>query len=245
LPIPNDQVRKGHQELYYWAGEPEDGRLVITGAEARHVARVMRHKPGDIVRFADGSGSEREVELSEVKAERVAGRVLSSRRDSREPRHRVTIAQAILKGDKLAQVCEQVTELGVCEVVPFESRYTVARLSPARLARLNAVAMAAMKSSTRTVLPVVKAPVRLTDLAGRAGEFHQALVAYEEEAGPGLAQVLDRKAGSVLLAVGPEGGFETDEIAALKAAGFVSFSLGPRRLRAETSVTWADSVWLT
>jgi 16S rRNA (uracil1498-N3)-methyltransferase len=234
----------GHVELYYWAGAPEDGKVVIGGPEARHIARVMRHKPGDVVRVADGSGRELEVELAEVKSERVAGRVVSSRRNLREPGHRVAIAQAVLKGDKLAHVCEQAVEVGVSEVIPFESRYTVGRLSPAKLGRLNAISLAAMKSSTRTSLPKVGAAVGLKDVAARAAEFDQALVAYEDETGPGLAEALDRKAGSVLLVVGPEGGFETDEIAALKQAGVISFTLGPRRLRAETAAVAAAALAL-
>jgi 16S rRNA (uracil1498-N3)-methyltransferase len=235
---------RGHQELYYWAGVQEDGRLVITGTEARHIARVMRHKPGDIVRVADGAGRESRLELAEVRPEMVTGRVLCSHAGGREPAHQVAVAQAVLKGDKLAQVCEQAVEMGVSEVIPFESRYTIGRLSPAKIERLNAVSLGAMKSSMRTSLPRVGAAVGLRDVAARAAEFDQALVAYEDEGGPGLAQALDRKAGSVLLVIGPEGGFETDEIAALKEAGVVPFTLGPRRLRAETAAVAAATLAL-
>jgi 16S rRNA (uracil1498-N3)-methyltransferase len=230
--------------LYYWAGVQEDGRLVITGTEARHIARVMRHKPGDIVRVADGAGRESRLELAEVRPEMVTGRVLCSHAGGREPAHQVAVAQAVLKGDKLAQVCEQAVEMGVSEVIPFESRYTIGRLSPAKIERLNAVSLGAMKSSMRTSLPRVGAAVGLRDVAARA-----ALVLVGDErlvklSGPGLAQALDRKAGSVLLVIGPEGGFETDEIAALKEAGVVPFTLGPRRLRAETAAVAAATLAL-
>jgi 16S rRNA (uracil1498-N3)-methyltransferase len=82
---------------------------------------------------------------------------------------------------------------------------------------------------------MIDAATELGELAAMTGEFDQVLVAYEEETGPGLESVLKRDAGSALLVVGPEGGFEPVEIDALKAAGAVSFSLGPRRLRAETA----------
>jgi 16S rRNA (uracil1498-N3)-methyltransferase len=195
----------------------------------------MRHKVGNVIGVVDGAGTEYEVELTEVRADRVAGRVLGSQTGAREPKHRVTIAQAVLKGDRLVQVCEQATELGVSRVIPVQTARTVGRLSAARLERLRAVSLAALKSSTRTVLPRIDAAIGLGALAATTCEFDQVLVAYEEETGPGLEVVLKRDAGSVLIVIGPEGGFEPAEIDALKAAGAVSFSLGPRRLRAETA----------
>ena len=92
-----------------------------------------------------------------------------------------------------------------------------------------------MKSSTRTVLPTIDVPVGFGSLLKLDGEFEQVLVAYEDETGPGLGAVLRRDARSVLTVIGPEGGFEPAEIDALRAAGAVSFTLGQRRLRAETA----------
>ena len=225
----------GHRESYFWPGPPKDGVLTITGPEARHMSRVMRHEVGNVIGVVDGAGGEHEVELTGVTANRVAGRVLSKTRYAREPKHRVAIALAVLKGDHLAQVCAQATELGVSRIIPFRSARTVGRLSPARLERLRAVSLAALKSSTRTVLPTIDAPVEFSRLLKLDGESDQVLVAYEDEAGPGLGDVLERGVRSALIVVGPEGGFEPAKIDALKAAGAVSFTLGPRRLRAETA----------
>jgi 16S rRNA (uracil1498-N3)-methyltransferase len=150
----------------------------------------------------------------------------------------------VLKGDHLAQVCGQATELGVSRIIPFRSARTVGRLSPARLERLRAVSLAALKSSTRTMLPVIDEPVEFDRLLTLDGEFDQVLAAYEEETGPGLGAVLKRDARSVLVVVGPEGGFEPREIDALKSAGAVTFSLGPRRLRAETAAVAVAAVTL-
>jgi 16S rRNA (uracil1498-N3)-methyltransferase len=235
----SDVVRAGtgrrHVEFYYWPGPPEDGQLVITGAEARHIGRVTRHRAGSVISVVDGAGGECEVELTAVKSDRVAGRVVRSKAGAREPKHRVALAQAVLKGDHLARVCAQATELGVSRIVPFRSARTVGRLSPARLERLRAVSLAALKSSTRTVLPRIEAPVEFGRLLESDGEFDQVLVAYEDETGPGLDTALKRDVRSVLIVVGPEGGFEPDEVAALHATGAVSFTLGPRRLKAETA----------
>lgn len=235
----NAEVRSGstagHRESYFWPEPPKDGVLTITGPEARHISRVTRHKVGDVIGVVDGAGDEHQVELTAVTANRVAGRVLAKTRCAREPRHRVAIAQAALKGDYLAQVCAQATELGVSRVIPFRSARAVGRLSPARIKRLGAVSLAALKSSTRTVLPTIDPPVEFSRLRELGGEFDQVLVAYEEEAEPGLGAVLRRDVESVLVVIGPEGGFEPAEIDALKDSGALPFTLGPRRLRAETA----------
>jgi len=232
-----DEVRTqtSHVEFYYSPKPPKDGQLILTGPEARHISRVMRHEVGSVIRVVDGAGTEYEVELTAVRADRVTSRVLGTKVGARETKHRVAIAQAVLKGDHLTQVCAQATELGVSRVMPFQSARTVGRLSRAKLDRLRAVSLAALKSSTRTVLPRIDAPVELGRLLESVGEFDQVLVAYEDETGPGLGAVLRRDARSVLIVVGPEGGFEPAEIDALKAAGAASFTLGPRRLRAETA----------
>jgi len=234
----------GHRESYFWPTPPEDGQLLITGPEARHISRVMRHEVGSVIGVVDGAGAEYEVELTAVKVDRVTGRVLDTKRGVREPRHKVAIAQAVLKGDHLAQVCAQATELGVSRVIPFQSARTVGRLSPSRLERIRAVSLAAVKSSTRTMLPTIDAPVEFSRLLKLDGEFEQVLVAYEDETGQGLHTVLKRDARSVLIVVGPEGGFEPLEIDALKSAGAVTFSLGPRRLRAETAAVAVAAVTL-
>ena len=231
-------------DLYYSPNPPKDGMLTIAGSEARHISRVMRHEVGNVVGVVDGAGGEHEVELTAVRADRVVGRVLSATRDAREPKHRVAVAQAVLKGDHLAQVCAQATELGVSRIIPFQSTRTVGRLSAAKLERLRAVSLAALKSSTRTVLPTIDAPVDFGGLLKLEGEFEQVLVAYEDETGPGLGEVLKRDVRSVLTVIGPEGGFEPTEIDALRAAGAVSFTLGQRRLRAETAAITVAAITL-
>jgi 16S rRNA (uracil1498-N3)-methyltransferase len=231
-------------DLYYSPDPPKDGVLTVTGPEARHISRVMRHEVGNVIGVVDGVGGEHEVELTAVRADRVVGRVLSNTKGAREPKHRVAIAQAVLKGDHLTRVCSQATELGVSRIIPFESARTVGRLSPAKLERLHAVSLAAMKSSTRTMLPEIDAPVEFSRLLKLDGEFDQVLVAYEDETGAGLGKALKRDAGSVLVVVGPEGGFEPAEIEALKNVGAAPFSLGPRRLRAETAAVTVAAITL-
>jgi len=235
LPITNDQRRDGHEEFFFWPEEPEDGRLVIGGAEAKHISRVMRHKPGDRVAVTDGAGNEHQVELTDVSPSTVSGKVLSTAQRPREPRHRVVLAQAILKGDKLATVVEQAAELGVSEIVPLLTARTIGRLTAAREQRLRKVALSGMKSSTGAVLLKLEPAMDLGRLSERIRACDQTLVAYEDERHATLAETLRPRVDSVMIVIGPEGGFEPEEIALLRTAGAAVFGMGPRRLRAETA----------
>ena len=219
-------------ELHLLSEPVAAGVAVLTGDEARHVARVLRHRPGDVVHATDGRGTEYELELETVDPGRVVGKVLGCRGRPRENRCRVTLAQALLKGAGLADVVDGVTQLGVAGIIPLRTRRTVAGLSPARLARVRSAAVRAIKSAAGSVLPDIGPVLDVRALAARVAEFDRVLVADENEVTVGLTCVLDPGVSSVLLVVGPEGGFEPDEIDELKRAGAECFSLGPRRLRA-------------
>ncbi len=222
-------------ELFFCPEKPVQGLVELRGAEAGHIARVLRHRPGDLVYVTDGQGSEYEVVLDSVSQKCVTGRVRKTCVRPREPRRRIGLAQAVLKGDKFARVCHGATELGISQFVPLRTARTVGRLSEVRLARLRQVALAAVKSSTGTVLPEIGPVVDLRGLVGLCRDYDRTVVAYEEERGTGLGSILESGADSALIVIGPEGGFEPDEIALLRKAGAETFTLGPRRLRAETA----------
>ncbi len=222
-----------------------DGLVVISGQEANHLARVLRHRSGDRVLATDGKGKEYELELLTVKPTRVTGRVRATRERERESGVRLVLAQSIIKGERMAELVDSVTQLGVSEIVPVRSARTVARLSQAKLEHLRRKMVEAVKCSLRSVLPPLADPVELSELLQRTPEFEATVVAYEEETEAGLTDVLNPQVKSVLLLIGPEGGFEPEEIARMQTAGMQSFSLGPRRLRAETAATAAVALVLS
>jgi 16S rRNA (uracil1498-N3)-methyltransferase len=232
-------------ELFYIPQLKEIGcEVEISGAEARHIARVLRHKAGDEVLGTNGAGEEFRLVLKKVAPERVVAQVLEKRLRSREPNHRLVLAQAVLKGDKLAEVVESVTELGVDEVIPFICERVVGKLTESKYRRLEGVAVSAMKSSTRTVLPRIGRLIDFDDLREVFSDFDQVIVAYEEERKTALAKVLNRNVNKIMLVIGPEGGFTPKEIEKMSDAGAVCCSLGPRRLRAETAAITAVSIVL-
>ena len=149
----------------------------------------------------------------------------------RESRLDLTLAPALLKGTKMDLVIEKATELGVRRIAPILSRHAIGQ--GARLERWRRIAVAAAKQSGRTDVPVVNGPVLLGELV-RAAWGGLRLIAWEGERDVPLA-TLPPAAPAVVVVVGPEGGFADDEIADARAHGFVTVTLAPRVLRAETA----------
>lgn len=210
------------------------GRTSLRGEQARYLSRVLRVRPGASVLAFDGRGMEAEGVVAAVDDQQVEITLGPSRRATSEASVRLTIAVALLKGDRLTGVVRQGTELGVVRFCPFVSRYCDARaLSSARLERLRKVAAEAARQSGRSVVPEVEEPRPLTDLAWTG----LALVAHpraERTMNDALAERA-APATEITLLSGPEGGFDDAELERLVEAGATPIRLGARTLRAETA----------
>lgn len=206
--------------------------------EARHLARVLRLHPGDVVRTVDGRGQEFTVRLTSVGPRAARGVILSrSPGRSESPLH-LTLVQAIPKGDKLERIVRMATELGVACVVPLITRRTIIAASerwPARIRRWQRVAKEAAKQSGRAVIPEVSAPRPLGEWLREPREAGLLVCLWERERA-GLASLLpEPPLHRITLVVGPEGGFADEEVADLEASGACVAGLGPRVLRTETA----------
>ncbi len=231
--------------------DPRAGRARIRGDEARHLARVLRLAPGARVALCDGRGRRWEGRLVAVgpPAEVVGLKPLPSN----EPPVEVEMLQALIRGERWEWALEKATELGVTRFRPVYARRSVARIPgpkvAARTGRWRRIVAAAVKQCERGRVPRVDPPVALPGAL-------EALV----PAAPGEARIVwaERLAGApgadppaaprrVILAVGPEGGWDPGDRELLEGAGFVPRPLGPRVLRAETAavagVVWAMARW--
>jgi len=224
----------------------QKAQIIIGGEDAYHLARVLRAKPGERITATDGQGRLYEVVLTEVHPDGVRGEVLKVSADRAEPALKITLAQSLLKGEKMDLVFQKGTEIGVTAFLPFLSARTVARPAPAQFGkkqeRWAKIVLAAAKQSGRGLIPAVHPITAWEDLAPLvAGRF--TIVAWEGEANRSLRQALrdcpfaanGEAPCEVLLVVGPEGGFAPEEVAMLTAWGAHPVSLGPRILRAETA----------
>jgi 16S rRNA (uracil1498-N3)-methyltransferase len=214
-------------------------KVEVRGDEAHHLARVVRIRVGDTIGVFDGRGREWRAHVDEVTKPSVVVTLGEEVPAVVEPSVHVTLAIGVLKGDQMDTVVRDATVMGVSAIVPLATDHVTV---PARAwrddgatARWHRVAVAAAKQCQRAVVPTVSGVVPFAELwAAPRPDMVLACVEPAAAGGPtGPAwQTLARPA-SVLLLVGPEGGWSPAEVAEIHAHGGHAVSLGPRTLRAE------------
>ena len=239
------------QRYFVPPGHLGAGKVSLEGEDARHLATVMRAKPGDAFIACDGSGREALAKIVSIDKDKVEADISWERESASEMGWRVTVAQSLPKGDKLETVIQKGTEAGAAAFMPFVSQRTVVqydeRKEAKRVDRWRKIAKEAAEQSHRAVVPDVL-PVRSwKQLVASFQDYDLVLLCYEEEgrAGNGLKRALEAfKAKGIekprlLVAVGPEGGFDEKEAEAAMAAGALAIGLGKRILRTETAALYA------
>jgi 16S rRNA (uracil1498-N3)-methyltransferase len=206
-----------------------EGQVRLSPAESAHL-RVLRAAPGDAITVFDGQGREADAVITAIDPAGVLLEVGPSRPLSRELPQPVTMAVALLKGDKWSDVVRAATELGAATFQPLVTRRCdVKEAGTGKLQRWQRIAGEAAKQCGRAFTPQVLEPIALD----RLPVVSCGLVAQPGSAlRPREAVIWD---GPVWLATGPEGGFTDEEVAALAERGFAAVGLGPRILRAETA----------
>jgi 16S rRNA (uracil1498-N3)-methyltransferase len=201
----------------------------LTGSEAAHL-RVLRAGIGDMVTLFDGAGLEADAKILTFEDFTITLEVGETRVVNLEPPQEITLAIALLKGDKLSEVVRAATELGVSRFqLLVTERSDLKEIGAQKLERLQRVALEASKQCRRAVTPLVLSPIKLRQLE----PVTCGLVAH-----PGSSlkprEAINRNT-PITIATGPEGGFSSLEIELLEAKGFKTVGLGPRILRAETA----------
>jgi 16S rRNA (uracil1498-N3)-methyltransferase len=224
------------------ADEVSGNRAALTGDHAAHLARVLRVRVGEEFDMAAGSvvrrgrvifiGEDRiEFELGEE----VAAKGLPN----------ITLLLAVFKFDRFEWAIEKCTELGASRIIPVIARRTDAHLASAaakRVERWRRIALQAAEQSRRTAPPHIDDPVKLSQAVAMPGALR--ILLSEAERRVLLRDVLASHEGDgeTLLAIGPEGGWAEDELRLFSEAGWISASLGPTILRAETAVIAATAI---
>jgi 16S rRNA (uracil1498-N3)-methyltransferase len=225
--------------LFVPSAQVEAARVRIAGPELRHL-RTLRLAAGARLVVFDERGAEHEVVLERLGSHAAEAAILATSHPRRETALDLTLAAALLKGDKMDLVVEKATELGVRRIAPVDCRHAVGR--GARVERWRRIAVAAAKQSGRTVVPDVDAPCALGALVGRPWPGLRVL-AWEGERHHGF-RALPPRATTVVMLVGPEGGFAADEVRDAREHGFTTVTLAPRVLRAETAAIVAATLCL-
>jgi 16S rRNA (uracil1498-N3)-methyltransferase len=215
--------------------------VTLTGDEARHLREVLRLKVGDEVFVFDGAGREFRCTIANARRD-IA---LLDRCEEVVPTHpesplRLTLAVALLKGEKFDLVVQKATELGVTSIVPVMTRYADIRLSDAndaerRVNRWRRIAVEAAKQCGRAFVPSIVLPVSLEAIVNDSDQSLR--VMFSERNGHSFHEsILEvSQPASVIVLIGSEGGWTDDEISAAISSGWQIVTLGGRILRAETA----------
>lgn len=210
------------------------GSLIVTGDEAHHGLRVLRLRPGDEVRLADGAGLSAVGRVLAVERDRLTVEVSALERLDSGPAFLLTVACAIPKGDRFGDLVRQLTELGIGVIRPLLCER--GERLPGSLDRVRRIAAEALKQCRRGHLPVIGPAI---DIPGLAASGSRLILLDRQGTFPDPG-----RPAPVTLVVGPEGGLSALETASLMAAQATMVRLAGSILRIETAALAAAAVWV-
>ncbi len=209
--------------------------MKLTGAERKHLAEVLRARPGDNIVICPNDGKDYIYEITAFDKESVALSFLREEDNPTEPDLYLCVYISILKGDKTELEVQKLTELGARRIVPMISEYTVPLREKSE--RLRRAAHEASKQCGRAIIPEVTDVMSYSDVIRELADYDSAVFAYEGAYGGGLriGDVVKGDEKRIALVIGPEGGFSEREVKEAENAGYPGVTLGKRILRAETA----------
>lgn len=220
----------------------------VAGPEFEHMKKVLRLKPGDNVTLFDDEGWEHEAIIQSYGTGVADLDIQRSYQPRRESPLDITLAQAMGKGEKMDWVVEKTTELGVRAVLPFFSTYTVPRLSADKMqkrrSRWEKIAVSAAKQSGRTRIPKIMDLCDFEEAIQKDWSCDMKILFSPGEFQASLDQLKAKRnvLSSLLLVIGPEGGFSSEEVEQASRHGFHTVQLGKRVLRTETAAVTALAI---
>lgn len=213
--------------------------VLLEGGDAAHISGSLRLKKGEIITVTDSSGYDYACEIVSLSRDRVSLVILNSYRSSVEPDIKVSLFQAFPKFGKMELIIEKCVELGVYEIIPVITRYTIVKINDKiddKIKRFNKISESAAKQCNRAFIPKIKPPISFEEALLEMKKLDIAIAAYEKEADFKIMHALkDFSGSSAGIMIGPEGGFSEDEAVLFMSRKIQTVSLGKRILRTETA----------
>lgn len=217
--------------------------IVITGRDVNHIRNVLRMKIGEELSVSNGiDQKEYRCGIEEFREGSVLCKLRFIKEDGVELPSRIYLFQGIPKADKMELIIQKAVELGVYEVIPVAAKRSVVKLdgkkAVGKQVRWQGIAEAAAKQSKRRIIPQVHPAMSMEEAVGYASGMDIRLIPYE------LAEGMEKTRGiisslqpgqSIAVLIGPEGGFEENEIHMAVEAGIQPVTMGRRILRTETA----------
>ncbi|MBQ3793942.1 MAG: 16S rRNA (uracil(1498)-N(3))-methyltransferase [Lachnospiraceae bacterium] len=218
-------------------------KVIITGDDVNHIKNVLRMKIGEEFNVSNGiDGKEYRCSVEELGDDQILCTLRFIKEDGVELPVKVTLFQGLPKADKMELIIQKAVELGVAEVVPVACKRCIVKLDAkkekSKLARWQGIAEAAAKQSKRGFIPQVREVMTYKDAIAYAKDMECKLIPYEmAEDMSHTREVLGgiKPEDRIAIFIGPEGGFEEEEIQAALTEGIEPITLGKRILRTETA----------
>lgn len=230
------------QHFFVTPGQVKDREIWIEGSDVNHIKNVLRMKMGERFEVSDGNNRKYLCAVAGLDADAVRAEILEEYELDTELPSRIYLFQGLPKSDKMDLIVQKAVELGAYEIIPVEMKRSVVRLDEKKAGkktqRWNEISKSAAKQAGRGIVPQVKQVMKYKDALDYAGELDVVLLPYELERGmEDTKHVIGRirPGQSVGIFIGPEGGFEAEEISLGLSAGVHTVTLGRRILRTETA----------
>lgn len=222
----------------------EEGSTIEFGGENLHyIKTVLRLKRGDSLILFEGLGFEYEATIRDFTAQSIIIEITKKKRIQVGDSIKITLAQALTKGNKMDFIIQKASELGVKRIIPFKSSRSIPKLSenkiPLKISRWHRIAIEASRQCGREDVPEITDIITYDKVLKYPGKGAFKIIFWEKESKIGIKEILrDKKYDGItdfFIIVGPEGGFSKEEIEMASSVGFLSVSLGRLVLRVETA----------
>lgn len=214
-----------------------DEKIILDGESARHIAKSLRMRVGDVICVTDGGGDDYGCQIEEITKDEVVLKVCYKQACESEPSCRVTIYQGVPKSSKMEDIIQKCVELGVCKIVPTLTKRCVSRPDDKAAGKKNQryqkIALEAAQQSGRGIVPKIENMKTLRQAIDE--DESDVKIVFYEGGGEKLADIVKLDTESVSVFIGPEGGFEQEEVEQIEASGGVRATLGKRILRTQTA----------
>ncbi|WP_139904063.1 16S rRNA (uracil(1498)-N(3))-methyltransferase [Clostridium thermarum] len=216
-------------------------KAVIDGDDVKHIYKVLRLKAGDEVIINNSQGKEYLGRIHDVNKSTVVIDIIEAMDINNESNLKVDLYQGLPKSAKMDYIVQKGTEIGINKITPIITERVIVKSELGEFKktdRWRRIALEACKQSKRTLIPEINEPIEFKSLLTILKNYDIVVVPYENQEGFGIKKMcksLQKEVKSAAVVIGPEGGFEEDEIKCLEDIGGYIVTLGPRILRTETA----------
>lgn len=230
------------QRFFVTPDQVGEDKIRIQGSDVNHMKNVLRMRPGEEVMVSDGNNRQYRCRVEDYPEGEAVLAILEAGLVDTELPSRIYLFQGLPKQEKMELIVQKAVELGVCQVIPVQTRRCVVKLDAKKAAkkvqRWQQIAESAAKQAGRGYIPAVSEVMTFQEALAFSETLDIRLIPYELADGmEGTRKILDeiRPGQSVGIFIGPEGGFEKEEVGRAVEAGALPITLGKRILRTETA----------